>query len=224
MVFIFLISKLSAHLFTHFHSSDVIVLNTTKSTDTNLKLDETGIAWKSDRVTNFVQVAGFTSQLNPSGANCDTLLGKNGAKSYTDAAGLKHCFWYPQEAQTQYLYETYPQISPLLGVTDEHFIVWMKTASLPTFRKLYGKLDGDFKKGDVITFDLTANFEVRSMRANKALVLTTLNDFGAKNPYLGITYIVAGALSLFSAVALAFYQSLFATRGFGKGLPLEWTR
>ena len=199
----------------------MIALNTTRSTSTNLKLDETGIAWKSDRVTNFLQVAGFTSQLNPSGANCDTLLGKNGAKSYTDAAGLKHCFWYPQQAQMQYLYETYPQISPLLGVTDEHFIVWMKTASLPTFRKLYGKLDGDFKKGDMITFDVTANFFVGDIAASKALVLTASGEFGSLNMNFGIVYLAVGGFCMLLFVILLCKQTI-APRADGYSLVEQW--
>ena len=32
-------------------------------------------------------------------------------------------------------------------MTDEHFIVWMRTAGLPNFRKLYGHLDAGAKKG-----------------------------------------------------------------------------
>ena len=28
-----------------------------------------------------------------------------------------------------------------LDMTDEHFIVWMRTSGLPTFRKLWGRID-----------------------------------------------------------------------------------
>lgn len=31
---------------------------------------------------------------------------------------------------------------------DEHFIVWMRTAGLPNFRKLWGKLDKDLEEGE----------------------------------------------------------------------------
>lgn len=35
-----------------------------------------------------------------------------------------------------------------LDVTDEHFIVWMRTAGLPNFRKLWGKIENDLNKGE----------------------------------------------------------------------------
>jgi hypothetical protein len=35
--------------------------------------------------------------------------------------------------------------------TDERFINWMRLSALPKFRKLWGKIDGDLKQGDVVT-------------------------------------------------------------------------
>ena len=35
---------------------------------------------------------------------------------------------------------------------DEHFIVWMRAATLPTFRKLYGHIDQTLEPGDELTF------------------------------------------------------------------------
>lgn len=48
-------------------------------------------------------------------------------------------------------------ISPVDGVADEHFIVWMRTAALPTFRNLYGKIEHDLVAPAEITFNLTAS-------------------------------------------------------------------
>jgi hypothetical protein len=32
-------------------------------------------------------------------------------------------------------------------MTDEHFIVWMRTAGLPNFRKLWGRIDNGLQPG-----------------------------------------------------------------------------
>jgi hypothetical protein len=32
-------------------------------------------------------------------------------------------------------------------MTDEHFIVWMRTAGLPNFRKLWGRIDNTLIPG-----------------------------------------------------------------------------
>jgi len=37
-----------------------------------------------------------------------------------------------------------------LDMTDQHFIVWMRTAGLPNFRKLYGRIDKDLEKGEYV--------------------------------------------------------------------------
>ena len=59
--------------------------------------------------------------------------------------------------QTQYLYETYPDVvSPIEGVLNEHFIVWMRTAGLPRFRKLYGKIEEQIEP-QTLTFNITAS-------------------------------------------------------------------
>ena len=42
---------------------------------------------------------------------------------------------------------------------DEHFIVWMRTAALPNFRKLWGRVDQD----------LPANTQVSMQQTNKEL-------------------------------------------------------
>lgn len=37
---------------------------------------------------------------------------------------------------------------------DEHFMVWMRTATLPTFRKLWGRIDDELRAGDVVQVDV----------------------------------------------------------------------
>lgn len=128
---------------------------------------------------------------------------------YDPKTDTYYLYWYPENDSTQYLYESYPKVvSPIQGVENEHFIVWMRTAGLPTFRKLYGKIHHDLKTGDMLSFDMDLNFEVDSFDGSKALVISTLGDFGGKNSFLGISYIVVGSISLLLGVLFAFKQAI----------------
>ena len=128
---------------------------------------------------------------------------------YDPNSDIYYLYWYPDNDRTQYLYESYPKVvNPIEGVDNEHFIVWMRTAGLPTFRKLYGKIHSDLKEGDMLTFELDLNFEVDSFDGSKALVISTLGDFGGKNSFLGISYIVVGSISLLLGVLFAFKQAV----------------
>ena len=187
-------------------------------TTSSVVLDETDISWKSDREKKFKQVDGFKSaEKSTYGANCP-----NDYKQYTDASGTDWCFQYPNEDRYQYLYETYPQISPLDGVTDEHFIVWMRTAGLPNFRKLYGRIEGQpLQKGQQITFNITQNFDVSDFEGKKSIVISTVGRFGGKNPYLGVAYIVVGSISLFFG-CLFLVKHIFYPRKMGDLSKLHW--
>ena len=70
------------------------------------------------------------------------------------------------------------------GVTNEHFVVWMRTAGLPNFRKLYGKIEQDLEAGTTLTFDVVASFPVTAFGGKKFVVISTTSWFGGKNPFL----------------------------------------
>lgn len=86
-----------------------------------------------------------------------------------------------------------------IDMKDEHFIVWMRTAGLPNFRKLWGRLDGGIKKG---TYNVTVanNYDVNGFDGNKSFVLSTTNALGGKNYFLAVCYIVVGSLCLIFAI------------------------
>jgi hypothetical protein len=94
-----------------------------------------------------------------------------------------------------------------IDVTDEHFIVWMRTAGLPKFRKLWGRIDVDMEPGD---YQLTIhdNYPVDSFDGQKSFVLSTTNIFGGKNTFLAGCYIVVGALCIIFAIifSIAFFR------------------
>ena len=71
----------------------------------------------------------------------------------------------------------------------------MRTAGLPNFRKLYGKLDKDLKAGTYY-LHVQNNYDVSSFKGNKSFVMSTTNILGGQNYFLAICYIIVGALCL----------------------------
>ena len=96
-----------------------------------------------------------------------------------------------------------------IDMTDEHFIVWMRPAGLPNFRKLWGRItDRDLKAGTKIEVKIENNFDVSSFNGKKYLILSTVNAFGGKNSFLGISYIVLGGISIVLAVVFVIGYNL----------------
>ena len=87
-----------------------------------------------------------------------------------------------------------------IDMTDEHFIVWMRPAGLPNFRKLWGRINTDLKAKTEILVHIDNKFDVSSFNGKKYLILSTVNAFGGKNSFLGISYIVLGGISIILAI------------------------
>lgn len=81
------------------------------------------------------------------------------------------------------------------GFRNEDFIVWMRTAAFPTFRKLYRRIDEDLPEGtyQILTY---YNYPVHSFGGGKFFVLATTSWIGGKNLFLGWTYAIVGAICL----------------------------
>lgn len=85
-------------------------------------------------------------------------------------------------------------------VTDPDFIVWMRTAALPNFRKLHRIIDRDLYEGEQLTLTVYNNYDVSSFGGSKKVVLSTMSSIGGQNSFLGHVYIAVGALCVFLAV------------------------
>ena len=93
-------------------------------------------------------------------------------------------------------------------VLDEHFMVWMRPAGLPNFRKLWGRINGDLSPGNYILsvnnskyfFVKILAYDVKAFDGQKFFVLSTVNSFGGKNSFLGISYIVVGSICIVMAI------------------------
>ncbi|KAJ1621164.1 ligand-effect modulator 3 family [Pavlovales sp. CCMP2436] len=122
---------------------------------------------------------------------------------------------------------------------DEDFIVWMRTAGLPTFRKLYRRINVDLEAGE---YSITIkNGEVLSGRGDRPInrwsnkeqntlypvtpfvVLTTTAWIGGRNDFLGYAYIIVGGVSLILALAF-FVKHKISPRKLGDTSYLIWSK
>jgi len=62
-------------------------------------------------------------------------------------------------------------------ITDQHFIVWMRTAGLPSFRKLYGAIQNGLN-ADTYYLRIQNNYDVAAFGGSKKFVLSTTNLLG----------------------------------------------
>jgi len=109
----------------------------------------------------------------------------------------------------------------IANVTNEHFIVWMRVAALPSFRKLYGIINKDIAAGTTIVFNVAAAYPVTGFSGRKTLVLSTTSFLGGKNAFLGIAYIVVGFVCLLLA-GLFGVRQLIGGRRLGDTTFLVW--
>jgi len=151
-----------------------------------------GIAWPSDRDIKF---------RNPEGDLKEALKGF-----------AKPKFWEKE------LWDLDPDNPDNNGFQNEDLIVWMRTAALPSFRKLYRRIDHsqpNFENGlnrGNYTLIVKYQYPVTSFDGSKKMILSTTSILGGKNPFLGIAYIVVGCICLLLGICLLIIHLKFSKR------------
>ncbi|EES19858.1 hypothetical protein BDA96_09G219300 [Sorghum bicolor] len=106
---------------------------------------------------------------------------------------------------------------------QEDLIVWMRTAALPTFRKLYGRIESDMMASDEITVVIQNNYNTYSFGGTKALVLSTTSWIGGRNNFIGVAYVAIGGICLFLAMGFVILY-VIKPRALGDPNYLSWNK
>ncbi|KAK2615454.1 hypothetical protein N8I77_002205 [Diaporthe amygdali] len=109
---------------------------------------------------------------------------------------------------------------PNLG-TDEHFMVWMRTAGLPTFSKLYMRNNTQAMAKGTYQVDILHWFPADVYKGTKSIVLSTRTVMGGRNPFLGIAYLVVGGICILLGAVFT-VTHLLKPRKLGDHTYLSW--
>ncbi|XP_070052317.1 ALA-interacting subunit 5-like [Nicotiana tomentosiformis] len=104
---------------------------------------------------------------------------------------------------------------------QEDLQIWMRTAALPLFRKLYGKVEYDLEANEKISVVIQNHYNTYTFGGKKSLVLSTTTWIGGRNNFLGIAYLAVGGICLFVAITFILMY-VIKPRPFGDPAYLSW--
>lgn len=106
----------------------------------------------------------------------------------------------------KYVWELDPENSDNNGLQNEDLIVWMRTATFPTFTKLHRRVDHSSRPyinglpSGNYTMMVTYNYPVVGFGGTKRFVIANTSTLGNKNLALPVAYLLFAVLALLSAV------------------------
>lgn len=160
--------------------------------ETYLMENNSGIAWSSDK----------------------ELYGKT---KYTFDQVVPPPNWVKQYANGTYnSQEDLPDLEHM-----ENFQVWMRTAGLPVFSKLYQRNDNTTMPSGDYRVNITMNFPVQEYGGKKKILISTRTVAGGKNPFLGIAYVVVAGICVVLG-AIFTITHLIRPRKLGDHTYLTW--
>ncbi|KAL4624181.1 cell cycle control protein 50B-like [Arapaima gigas] len=166
------------------------LVNMTKKT---VPLDGKGIAWWTDYSIKF---------RNPTEVYGSLAAAFNGT--------VKPVNW------AKPVYDLDPSNPANNGFLNQDFLVWMRTAALPDFWKLYRRINaGDYVSGlpaGNYTLEIQYNYPVADF-GRKSVIFTNVAWMGARNSFLGIAYLVMGFLCVVMSMVMLIVYAKFNTPG-----------
>ncbi|KAF7533623.1 hypothetical protein G7054_g6936 [Neopestalotiopsis clavispora] len=130
----------------------------------------------------------------------------------------------PPNWQRQFPNNSYTTEAPPPDLKDNQaFQVWMRTAGLPTFSKLYARNDTATMKSGTYEIEILSEFPVTEYQGTKSIVFTTKSVIGGKNPFLGIAYVVVGGICIVLG-AIFTVTHLIRPRKLGDHTYLSWNK
>jgi len=154
----------------------------------------------------------FTACVVPTGnpAACDPLTDQNWKKegiAWPSDLRSKFASRAPLDEETN--------ISPfgfvLPDPLDEDFVVWMRTATLSTFTKLYRQIiDRNLEQNEILRVTISNNFDVTAFGGKKGIVISESSVLGGKDNFLGIAFIVIGLMGCINSVLIHWKGTAFS--------------
>ncbi|XP_026155805.1 cell cycle control protein 50B [Mastacembelus armatus] len=161
------------------------IINGTKK---EVPLDGKGIAWWTD------------SNIKYRNPNVSPLK-----DAFNDT--VKPIFW------SKPAYELDPTDSNNNGFINQDFLVWMRRAALPNFRKLYRRItSGDYTQGlpaGNYSLEIAYNYPVVRIVGRKKVVFSNVSWMGGKNDFLGIAYLVIGSMCVVMSIVMLIVYAKF---------------
>lgn len=107
--------------------------------------------------------------------------------------------------------------------TWPEFQNWMQTSALPKFSKLALRNDKESLKAGTYEVAIGLHWPVKEFNGKKSLYISTRSVIGGRNSFLGISWVVCGALCLIIALTFVAFNFL-APRKIGDVSKLSWNQ